>query len=78
VTVGVTHVHLANIPRHIGRRPGDVKTLLETVLMDGVDIVDPDRHPHPLVSSLLAFRPEGLPERAPAPAAMSAITHGRS
>src|SRR6266540_2003165 len=49
VAVGMAHVHLADAPRHVGRRPGDVETLLEAVPMDGVDVVHPDRHPGTLV-----------------------------
>src|SRR5688572_6448686 len=49
VSVWVPHVHLANIPRHVGRRPGDLETLIKAALVDGVDVIHPDRHPHALV-----------------------------
>ena len=32
VTIPVAHVHLADTPRHVGRRPGDFEILLEVVL----------------------------------------------
>src|SRR4026208_110643 len=73
VTVRVPHVHLPGIPRHVGGRPGDVKTLLETALVDGVDVVHPDRHPHALVGGIVPFRPERPLESAPAPAALGVL-----
>src|SRR6266478_5234017 len=45
----MAHVHLPDAPRLVGRRPGDLKTLLPAMLMDSINIVDPDRHPDAVV-----------------------------
>src|SRR5262249_16908626 len=34
VSVRVPHVHLADVPNHVGQRPGDLQTLLETTLVE--------------------------------------------
>jgi len=36
------HVHLANIPWHVGWRPRDLKALLKAMLVDSVDVVHSD------------------------------------
>jgi hypothetical protein len=58
VAIRVTHVHLADAPWHIGRRPGDVEILLQALPMDGVDIVHPDRHPDANVGGFVAVGTE--------------------
>src|SRR4051812_4069817 len=45
----MAHVHLADAPRLVGRRPGDLDALFDAVAMDGIDVIDPDRHPHAFV-----------------------------
>ena len=67
-------VHLANVPRHVRRRPRDLKTLLKATPVDGVDVVDPDRHPRSLVSSIVTFWPDRLLESALAPTALGVLT----
>src|SRR3954468_20764664 len=47
--VRMPHVHLAHAPRLVRRRPGDLDPLLDAVAVDGIDVVDPDRHPDALV-----------------------------
>src|SRR4051794_22689181 len=49
MSVGMADVHLAHAPRFVGRRPGDLDSLFDAVAMDGIDVVDPDRHPDALV-----------------------------
>src|SRR5437870_11422276 len=44
VAIRVTHVHLPDTPRLVGRRPGDLETLLPAMLVDRIDVVDPNRH----------------------------------
>ena len=46
MSVGVTNVHFANVPLHVCWRPRHVETLVETPLVDGVDVIYPDRHPN--------------------------------
>jgi hypothetical protein len=41
VAVGMPHVHLAGVPRHIRRRPCDLDALLDAALVHFVDVVDP-------------------------------------
>src|SRR5262245_45615103 len=71
VPVRVANVHLANAPRHVGRRPRDVKTLLEAALVNGVNVVHPDRHPCALVRGIVAFRAERHLESTLAPTALA-------
>ena len=69
VAVRVAHMHLADTPRFVGGRPGDLDTLFKTVLVDGIDIVDPDRHPDAMVLAVgnaprrcqIAFASTALP-----------------
>src|SRR5262249_37241791 len=51
----VPHVQLANIPRHVRRRPSDLKTLLKAALVDSINVLHPNRHPHALVGGIVAF-----------------------
>jgi len=53
VAIRVTHVHLSYIPRLVRGRPGDLEPLLETMLVDGIDVVHPDRHPDTLVLAIV-------------------------
>src|ERR1700694_2829203 len=45
VAIWVTNVHLSDTPRLVSRRPGDVEILFQAMLVDRIDVVDPDRHP---------------------------------
>src|SRR5438270_11997303 len=49
MSVRMPHVHLTYAPRLVGRRPGDLDSLLQAVPVDRVDVIDPDRHPHAFV-----------------------------
>src|SRR5947209_14736772 len=51
----MTHMHLAHVPWLVGGRPGDLEALLDAVAMDGVDVIDPDRHPHSLIAAAAAL-----------------------
>ena len=42
-------VHLANAPRHICGWPRDLNILFQAVLVDRVDVVDPNTHPNAFV-----------------------------
>src|SRR3954451_16046920 len=70
VTVGVTDVRLAQTPRLVARRVGDLEALGEAAPVYGVDVLDPDRDPHALVALLLG-RTAGRLVRAAAPAALA-------
>src|SRR3954471_9910416 len=72
--IRVTHVHLANSPRHIRRGPRNLQCLRDTSLVGGIDIVDPDRHPDPLVAALIAARAKGHPGIAFAASALRTFT----
>src|SRR5438552_5309587 len=41
VPVRVADVHLAGVPRHVGRRPGDIEALLNAALVNHVNVVNP-------------------------------------
>jgi len=65
VAVGVADVHFADIPFHVGRWKGHIESLVQTTLVDGVNVVDPDRHPDALIGSF-AF-PESVFPPLPRP-----------
>src|SRR5262245_4950769 len=72
VAIRMAHVHFPDVPRFVGRRIGDLEALLQTMLMDRIDVVDPDRHPHSLVrhfTTILCCREIAL--AAPALAALA-------
>jgi len=59
VPVGMAQMHLADVPRHVGRRPGNVQSGIDAAAMNGVHAVDEDRHPHALVGLPVLPRVEG-------------------
>jgi hypothetical protein len=58
VAVGVADVEFADAPWLVGRWVRDVEAFAEAALMDVVDVVDPDRHPHAFVGGLVAVGAE--------------------
>jgi hypothetical protein len=72
--IGMTHVHFAYSPRHVGWRPRDVQTLIDASLVDVIDIVDPDRHPYALVAALISVRAKRHPGFAFAAPTLSSLT----
>src|SRR4051812_42117012 len=54
VPIGMAQVHLANIPRHIGRRKCDLHSGGDALLVHLVDVVHPDRHPDALVALFIS------------------------
>src|SRR5438874_7038896 len=73
MSVRMPHVRLAHAPRHVGWRPGHFQSLFETVTMDAVDVVDPDRHPDAFVGRLIAIGTERRLRFALAAAALTAL-----
>src|SRR5215831_10111583 len=73
MTVGMPHVHFANVPGHVGRRPRHFQALLDAAPVYGVDIVYPDRHPHGLLGGLVRLRAERHRLAAAAAAALPAL-----
>src|SRR5262245_21843807 len=73
VAVRVPNVHLANVPWHVGRRPGDFDPLLEAVPVHILDIIHPDRHPGALVPRLVAAGAEGHLRAAPPAATLTVL-----
>src|SRR5262249_22962493 len=71
--VRMPYMHLADTPCHVGRRPGDLQALLKAALVDSVDVVHPDRHPHALVTGFVAFRAERHPDGASAATALTVL-----
>lgn len=49
VTVGVTQMHLAKAPGHVGRRPRNLEALRQAVLINGIHIVNHDANPRAFV-----------------------------
>src|SRR5205823_8066230 len=73
MAVRVADVHFADVPGHVGWRPGDVEVLLETSFVDGIDIVHPHRHPGTFVRGLVAGCSEGHFVTALAAATLTAL-----
>src|SRR5262245_535664 len=67
------YVHLANIPRHVGWGPRHFNALFKAVLVNGVDIVHPDRHPGPFVAAFVPLRAKRHLVTAFASAALAAL-----
>src|SRR5688572_8912895 len=55
MAIGMAHVHLADIPWHVGRGEGHFDIRLAAFLVDRVDVIHPDRHPHSFVSRRREF-----------------------
>jgi len=65
MAVGVTNVHLTNVPRHVRGRPRDIEALLQATLIDVVNVIHPDRQPNTLVGRLIFTPPLPRPPWAP-------------
>jgi hypothetical protein len=74
MAIGMPHMHFAYSPRHVGWRPCDIQTLIDASLVNGIDVVDPNRHPYTLVSTLIAVRAKRHPRVAFAAPALSSLT----
>src|SRR5260370_33259774 len=48
VPVRMPHVHLADVPRHVGRRESDVQPGGHALSVHLVNVLHPHRHPHAL------------------------------
>src|SRR5580765_8457072 len=59
MAVRMANVHFTDVPFHIGRRPGHVEALIETSFVNGVNILDPDRHPYAAFTSVVTCRAKG-------------------
>ena len=71
VAVGVADVEFAHAPWLVCRGMGDLEAVGDAALVDGVDVVDPDRHPHAFVGGLVAVGAEGRVVGAFAAAALA-------
>ena len=74
MTVGMSNVHLANAPWHVGGRPGNFEPLRNAMLMNGVHIFHEDRHPNTLVGSIVTVLAERHFYGAPAAASLTILT----
>src|SRR5688572_22143659 len=59
VAVRMANVHLAHVPRHVGRRPGYLQSVSDTALVYRFDIFHRDHDPRALVTDFVSVRPEG-------------------
>ena len=71
MAVGVTDVEFADLPGFVGGRHCDLDVVGEAVLVDGVDVIDPDGHPDAFV---VVVSGEGFDVRALAAAALAVVT----
>src|SRR5262249_23879562 len=74
VPIRMADVHLAYVPGHVGRRPGYLDSLSQTLLMDRVDVMHPPAHPAALVVGLVLPGLERGGVGSLAAAALSAVT----
>src|SRR5579863_6947826 len=74
VAIGMSEVHFADVPGHVGGREGDVDTGRDTVVVNCVDVMDPDREPYAFVGGFVAVWPEGGFICTSTPAALGAKT----
>jgi len=61
VAVGMADVHLTDIPRHVGWRKGHLETRGQAVLVNPVDILNPNAHPHAFVAGLVTIGSKSRP-----------------
>lgn len=59
MAIRMADVHFADAPGHVGGRPSYFDVLCQTVLVKGVDIVDPDRHPYTPIAGFAAVAEGG-------------------
>jgi hypothetical protein len=53
--VGVPNVHLADMPRHVGRGESDIQPSGNALSMDLINVVHPNRHPCALVGLFISM-----------------------
>jgi hypothetical protein len=58
VTIRVTDVHLANLPRHFGRWESNIQCGGHALSVDFVDVVHPNRHPHAVIGCFVSVIPK--------------------
>src|SRR6266853_552578 len=73
MSIGVPHMHFPHAPWHVGWRPCDVEALIQTSLMNRIDIIHTHRHPNAFVTDLIATRTERHPGTAFAASALPAL-----
>src|SRR2546425_852518 len=73
VPIRVPYVHLADVPRHVGRWESNVQPSGHALTVDFVNVVNPHRHPHALVGHFISVRRERRNVRTPAVASLRAL-----
>ena len=58
MTIRVTDVHLANLPRHVGRWENNMQCGGHALSVDCVDVVHPNRHPHAVIGCFVSVIPK--------------------
>ena len=53
--IRMTNMHLADLPRHVGRRESDIQSSGNALSMDLINVVHPNRHPRALVGNFIAI-----------------------
>src|SRR4029077_5992832 len=72
--IGMAKVHLANVPRHIGRRKCDLQSGGDAMLVHRIDVVHPDRHPDTFVALFVSVVLKRGGVRAAAAASLRSLT----
>src|ERR1700719_1278740 len=70
VPIRVSHVHLADIPRHVRRRKSDIQPSANALPVDLIHVVPPHRHPSALVARFVSILLKRSRIRSPAAPAL--------
>jgi hypothetical protein len=73
VPIGVSQVHLADVPPHVVRWKGDLQPGVNALLVGLVDVVHPDRHPDAFVTGFVSFFLERSGVRSAAAASLRSM-----
>jgi len=73
VPVRVPEVHLADVPRHVGRRESDIQAGGHALFVDRINVVHPNGHPGAFVGRLVSVRSKRGGVRSPAAASLASL-----
>jgi hypothetical protein len=72
--VRMPNVHLADMPRHVGRGESDIQPSGNALSMDLINVVHPNRHPCALVGNFISIWPKRRGVRPLASASLASLT----
>src|SRR5919109_4976008 len=75
MAVWMSHMHFAHAPWHVRGRPGHLDALLDALVINRIDVLDPPAHPAALVLRLVFERRECARVLPFSASALAAATH---